>query len=72
MEKAESQIEITQEIEVAAKGLRNPITVCEVTGVQGERNCQLINLEQDKLMKLEEKIIFNMYPIEDKFIMEHS
>lgn len=69
---AGTTVGVAQEIVVAAKGIVKPIVVCEVNGIQGGRNCQLIPMDNVKVITLGETIIFNMYPMEDKFIMDYS
>ena len=69
---SEEAVEVVQEIVVAAKGLGKPIVVCEVNAIRGSRACRLEFMDNGKMITLAENIIFHMYPIEDKFIMNHS
>lgn len=72
VEKAECEVEVHYEVEIAAKGLGSPIVVCEVTGIQREKPCRLEKQDDDTMMAVQEQILFDMHPIEDKFVLEHS
>ncbi len=72
IEQSEVEAEIVHEVEVYAKGLIKPIVVCEVSGMKGDRNCYLQRTDDSVMTAVKESVVFCMYPIEDKFIMEQS
>lgn len=63
-------IEIHNHTEVMAKGIHKPISVYEVVGIGGEYQCTIDNVEFDILKPMEDRVLFNLYPIEEKVVAE--
>lgn len=56
---------------IITKGIKKPVRICEVTGIDGNYQCHLENVEFNKLHPVKVSIIFNLYPLEGKMIAEH-
>ncbi len=56
---------------IITKGIKKPIRICEVTGIDGNYQCHLENVEFNKLVPVKSSIIFNLYPLAGKMITEH-
>lgn len=61
-------VQVSGRMQIAAKGIRKPISICEVTGIAGEYNCYLAAVERDNWCKSEKEVIFELYPIHNKVI----
>lgn len=55
---------------VITKGIRQPVQICEVTGIGGSYNCHLENVEWNILHPVSIPVIFNLYPLAGKAITE--
>lgn len=56
---------------IITKGIKKPIRICEVTGIDGNYQCHLENVEFNKWYPVKTSIVFNLYPLEGKKITEH-
>lgn len=65
-------VEVHNHMEIIAKGVAKPVELSEVIGIGGEYQLRIANVEFDVLKSVEETIVFNMYPIEDKMVKEES
>lgn len=70
LEAVKLPVKVASVREVLMKGLRRATKVCEVTGIEGEYNCFLKNNEEMRLMPVNEKLYFHMYPLENKIVGE--
>ncbi len=66
------EVVVPNRMDVNAKGLHKPVTVCEVTGIRGEFQCDIENVDFDVMFPCEEQVIFNLYLVEGKRISEYS
>lgn len=65
------EVETSNSMDIHAKGVHKPVTVCEVSGIHGDFECSVENVAFDVLYPCEEWIVFNLYLIEGKRIREH-
>ncbi len=65
-------VEVHNHMEIMAKGVAKPVELSEVNGIGGEYQLRIANVEFDVLKPVDEMIVFNMYPIEDKMVQEES
>lgn len=56
---------------IITKGIQQPVQICEVTGIGGNYNCHLENVEFNILRPVNVSVIFNLYPLAGKVITEH-
>lgn len=63
-------VEIHNHMEIMAKGIHKPISVREVTGIDGDYQCSIENVEFDMLKPMEERVLFNLYLVEEKVVSE--
>ena len=64
------EVSVCQRAEIAAKGIKNPVTVCEVKGIGGVFQCYLEAENPEKRKKVPERIILKLHEIRKKVIME--
>ncbi|MBO5238383.1 MAG: adenylate/guanylate cyclase domain-containing response regulator [Lachnospiraceae bacterium] len=72
LETVSCPVEIHNQMEVAAKGIQKTITVNEVIGIGGKYQLLVANVEFDVLTPVEDWILFNLYPIEEKRVREEA
>ena len=72
IQKAGCQVDIHNQMDIITKGIQQPVPVCEVVGIGGEHPCKLENVEFDILHNVTDQIVFNLYPIEGKLVMDTS
>ena len=67
---AASPLVIKNEVEIMAKGMGEPIKICEVTGIKGTYNCILEsgNENSEEFVPVEKEIELHLYPINGKLI----
>lgn len=63
-------VEIHKRMSITAKGIRKPISVCEVIGIGGKNSCRIEKAEADTLTAVEDWILFNLYRVEEKLVAE--
>ncbi len=68
VEKADCSVEIANQLNIVAKGLKKPLPICEVIGIGGDYRCSIKKEETDILCQVEQHIYFQMYPLEGKKI----
>ena len=56
---------------IITKGIKKPVRICEVTGIGGDYQCHLENVEFYKLYPVKVPVIFNLFPLAGKKIAEH-
>lgn len=61
---------VPNKMEINAKGVHQPVCVCEVTGIQGEYDCNIENVAFDVMCPCEEWIMFNLYLTEGKHVSD--
>ena len=59
-------------MEILAKGVPKPVQLSEVIGIGGEYQLRIANVEFDVMKPVEERVVFNMSPIEDKMVKEDT
>ncbi len=70
LESISCPVELHNHMSVTVKGIQNPLSVGEVIGIGGRHRCRIENVEFDALKPVEDWVLFNLYPIEDKMISE--
>lgn len=65
-------VEVHNHMEIAAKGVAKPVELSEVIGIGGEYQVRIANVEFDVLKPVEDIVVFNMFPIEDKMVKEET
>lgn len=63
-------VEVHNRLEITAKGIQKPVSMCEVIGIGGDYQCNIENVEFDILYPVDEWVLFNMYPVVGKRIRE--
>lgn len=72
LENVSCPVETHNEMEITAKGIQKSIMAKEVIGIGGDYQLLVANVEFDVMMPVEEWIVFNLYPIEDKMVQEEA
>jgi len=70
LEHVEVPVNVTSRQEIQAKGMTQPMTVCEVCGIEGGYDCYMSEKKNDILYPVDQWVLFNMYPIEGKLIQD--
>ncbi len=65
-------VEVHNHMEILAKGIPKPVQLSEVIGIGGEYQLRIANVEFDVMKPVEEWVVFNMSPIEDKMVKEDT
>lgn len=65
-------IEIINRMDINAKGVHKLISVCEVTGIEGEYASKIENVAFDVMYPCKEDVVFNLYLVEGKRVSEVS
>lgn len=68
--KTACEVMVEERICVEAKGIREPLWICEVSGIGGEYRCSLEMAHAEEMRSLIEKPALELYPIENKVINE--
>ncbi len=68
----ECPVEVHNHMEILAKGVAKPVHLSEVIGIGGEYQLRIANVEFDVMKPVEEQVVFNMSPIEDKMVKEDT
>lgn len=63
-------VEVHNHMKIMAKGIQNPVSVCEVTALGGDYGCVITNIKFDAVVPVTEKILFHLYRIREKVITE--
>lgn len=66
------EVDVQNRMDINAKGVHKPISVCDVSGIHGEYEYSVENVVFDVLYPCEEWVVFNLYLIEGKQISEQS
>ncbi len=68
LEGIEVPIEIHSKMQITAKGIHKPVSVCEVTAIGGEYGCGIENVKFDAVVPVKEKLILQLFRIEEKLV----
>ncbi|MGN0437038.1 MAG: adenylate/guanylate cyclase domain-containing protein [Lachnospiraceae bacterium] len=72
LEKVNCPVVVPNKMDINAKGMHHPVCVCEVTGIQGEYECNIENVDFDVMCPCEEWVVFNLYVTEGKHVSDIS
>lgn len=72
LDSIECPVEVHNHMEILAKGVPKPVQLSEVIGIGGEYQLRIANVEFDVMKPVEEWVVFNMSPIEDKMVKEDT
>jgi adenylate cyclase len=62
-------VDVKQTMVVTPKGIRQPMTICEVIGIGGAAPCCL-TCSEDCVISLTEPVLCHIYPVEGKWVKE--
>ncbi len=68
--KVRSQVRVSQTLEVQFKGIDHPVTLYDVTGIEGNYQTSLVNKEPPAFTDLELPLPFNCFLVEGKTVSE--
>lgn len=72
IERLNCEVQVVNRAQIAAKGIKEPIQICEVSGIGGTYNCHLNAAESGELVRIEQEIILELFPIQNKVVSEYS
>lgn len=65
-----SKVEIHSKSEINVKGVMHPISICEITGIDGNYTAKMDNVRFDIMIPVDEHVVFNLYIVDGKHIRE--
>ena len=64
----EVPIEIHSKMQITAKGIHKPVSVCEVAAIGGEYGCEIENVKFDAVVPVKERMTLRLFRIEEKLV----
>ncbi len=72
IDKLNCEVQVVNRAQIAAKGIKEPIQICEISGIGGEYNCHLSTTENAELVRIEQEIVLELFPIQNKVVSAYS
>lgn len=66
------EVQIANKARIATKGIKEPIRICEITGIGGEYGCYLEMTEKGEPYPLQREVFVELFPIHNKVIGDKS
>lgn len=65
------EVKIESQASIGAKGIREPLQIYEISGIGGEYQCYLEEVEKEALKPIIEEVLFELFSIKNKMISQH-
>lgn len=65
-------VKIENEASIEAKGIREPLQICEISGIGGEYQCYLEAQQKEELYPVPERVRVELFPINHKVISDKA
>lgn len=72
LKKLSCEVQVKNRACIEAKGIREPLWICEINGIAGEYQCYLEEIREEEMYVLKQRVILELYPIDNKVISDKS
>ncbi len=72
LEAVHCPVVVPNKMDINAKGIHQPVRVCEVTGIGGDYDCNIENVAFDVMYPCDDWVMFNLYVTDGKHVRNES